>query len=420
MKRIPLTLFFIINTLFLFSQQIRLNDCFVEAEKNYPLLVQQELWYSSFEEANSILNKNWLPQIDLNAQATIQSDVTKVPITMPGLIIPEPDKEQYKATIELKQLIWDGGTIHKEREVKKIENSIERQKIAIDLYKLKERISQIYFRIMLIDENLTILNLQISDITTRLKSVEAAIDKGVLVKSNSDRLKVEILKIKQRLSELKNDRETSIKLLNIIVGSNFSNEVVLLSPQIKPNLTNINKRPELVLFELQKQQILSHSQKVSSKNMPRLSAFFQGGYGRPGLNMFDPDYQLFYIAGIRLNWNLWNWNSRKNEKNIYSLSTQILEKQKDIFNLNTNILIEQQQSEIIKYETLLKSDNEIIDLQTSIKNSATSQFENGTLSANDYLNELNAENIAKLNLKLHEIQLIMAKVNLQIIIGETE
>ncbi len=420
MKRIPLTLFFIINTLFLFSQQIRLNDCFVEAEKNYPLLVQQELWYSSFEEANSILNKNWLPQIDLNAQATIQSDVTKVPITMPGLIIPEPDKEQYKATIELKQLIWDGGTIHKEREVKKIENSIERQKIAIDLYKLKERISQIYFRIMLIDENLTILNLQISDITTRLKSVEAAIDKGVLVKSNSDRLKVEILKIKQRLSELKNDRETSIKLLNIIVGSNFSNEVVLLSPQIKPNLTNINKRPELVLFELQKQQILSHSQKVSSKNMPRLSAFFQGGYGRPGLNMFDPDYQLFYIAGIRLNWNLWNWNSRKNEKNIYSLSTQILEKQKDIFNLNTNILIEQQQSEIIKYETLLKSDNEIIELQTSIKNSATSQFENGTLSANDYLNELNAENRAKLNLKLHEIQLIMAKVNLQIIIGETE
>ena len=420
MKNKIITLILLINISFSFAQQITLNDCFKQAEKNYPLLIQQEIWQKSFSETNALMNKNWLPQVDFNAQATTQSDVTKVPIKLPNLTIPETDKEQFKATIDVKQLIWDGGSINKERSVKKVENSIEQQKISIDILKLKERISQVYFRILLIDENINILKLQTDDITTRLKSVQAAIDNGVVIKSNADRLKVEILKLKQRLSELQNDRETSINTLNLIIGSKLEKDAILISPQIKPIAINLNKRPEMELFELQKQQFLARSKTVTSKNMPRLSAFAQGGYGKPGLNMFDPEFQFFYIAGLRLNWTLWNWNSGKNEKNIYSLATQIIDKQKDIFTLNTKIQIEQQQAEITKYETLLKTDNDIIELQTSIKKSATSQFDNGTLSANDYLNELNAENMAKLNLKLHEVQLIMAKVNLQLIIGETE
>jgi len=420
MKNKIITLILLINISFSFAQQITLNDCFKQAKKNYPLLIQQEIWQKSFSETNALMNKNWLPQVDFNAQATTQSDVTKVPIKMPNLSIPESDKEQYKATFDVKQLIWDGGSINKERSVKKVENSIEQQKISIDILKLKERISQVYFRILLIDENINILKLQTDDITTRLKSVQAAIDNGVVIKSNADRLKVEILKLKQRLSELQNDRETSINTLNLIIGSKLEKDAILISPQIKPIAINLNKRPEMELFELQKQQFLARSKTVTIKNVPRLSAFAQGGYGKPGLNMFDPEFQFFYIAGLRLNWTLWNWNSGKNEKNIYSLATQIIDKQKDIFTLNTKIQIEQQQAEITKYETLLKTDNDIIELQTSIKKSATSQFDNGTLSANDYLNELNAENMAKLNLKLHKIQLIMAKVNLQLIIGETE
>lgn len=420
MKQPFLILFMFLSTATGFSQQITLKDCFAEAEKNYPLLVQQELWRQSFAETNTMYNKTWFPQVDLNAQATYQSDVTQISLPIPNLKMPTFEKDQYRATIDVKQLIWDGGTIGKEKGVKKIENSIEQQKVAIDLFKLKERITQIYFRILLTDESIGLTKLMIEDLDTRLKTIEAGIKNGVILQSSADRLKVEMLRMQQRVTELQTDRNTNISMLNTLLGTSYSTDAKLALPQITVSGNSFQLRPEMQLFDLQQQQFSAKMKTVTTKNMPRLSAFAQGGYGRPALNMFDPDFQLFYIAGLRLNWSLWNWNNGSNEKKMYSIAGQIVEKQKEIFARNTNLQLQQQQGEITKAETLLKTDDEIITLQTSLKKTAATQFENGTISANDYLSELNAETISKLNKKMHEIQLVMSKLNYQFATGNLE
>jgi outer membrane protein TolC len=417
MKQIKLLIILLFGITPIFGQQITLKECFLEAEKNYPLIIQQDLWQQSFAETNSILDKNWLPQVDLNAQATYQSDVTVVSIPFPNIKIPTPEKDQYKATLDIKQLIWDGGSIGKEKGVKKIENNIEKQKISIDLFKLKERIAQIYFRILLTDESINLTKMMIEDLNTRLKTIESGIKNGVVLQSSADRLKVEILRQQQRITELQTDRNTNITALNTLLGTNYSSDAKLIIPEIAITITNIQLRPELQLFDLQQQQFSAKIKTVSSKNLPKLSAFAQGGYGRPGLNMFDTDFQFFYIAGLRLNWSLWNWNNGSNEKKMYSIGGQLVDKQKEIFTRNTNLQLQQQQAEMTKAETLLKTDDEIIILQTSLKVTASKQFENGTISANDYLNELNGELIAKLNKKVHEIQLVMSKINYQFATG---
>ncbi|MEI6349051.1 MAG: TolC family protein [Bacteroidota bacterium] len=417
MKQIKLLLILLFGITQIFGQQIMLKECFLEAEKNYPLLIQQDLWQQSFAETNSILDKNWLPQVDLNAQATYQSDVTVVSIPFPNINIPTPEKDQYKATLDIKQLIWDGGSIGKEKGVKKIENNIEKQKISIDLFKLKERIAQIYFRVLLTDESINLTKMMIEDLNTRLKTIESGIKNGVVLQSSADRLKVEILRQQQRITELQTDRNTNVTALNTLLGTNYASEAKLIIPEIAITITNIQLRPELQLYELQQQQFSAKMKTVSTKNLPKLSAFAQGGYGRPGLNMFDLDFQFFYIAGLRLNWSLWNWNNGSNEKKMYSIAGQLVDKQKEIFARNTNLQLQQQQAEMTKAETLLKTDDEIITIQTSLKVTASKQFENGTISANDYLNELNAELISKLNKKIHEIQLVMSKINYQFATG---
>jgi len=419
MKQIKLLIILLFGITPIFGQQITLKECFSEAEKNYPLIIQQDLWQQSFAETNSILSKNWLPQVDVNAQATYQSDVTAVSIPFPNINIPTPEKDQYKATLDIKQLIWDGGSIGKDKGVKKIENNIEKQKISIDLFKLKERIAQIYFRILLTDESINLTKMMIEDLNTRLKTIESGIKNGVTLQSSADRLKVEILRQQQRITELQTDRNTNITALNTLLGTNYSSDAKLIIPEIAITIKNIQLRPELQLFDLQQQQFSAKIKTVSSKNLPKLSAFAQGGYGRPGLNMFDPDFQFFYIAGLRLNWSLWNWNNSSNEKKMYSIGGQLVDKQKEIFTRNTNLQLQQQQAEMTKAETLLKTDDEIIILQTSLKVTASKQFENGTISANDYLNELNGELIAKLNKKVHEIQLVMSKINYQFATGNS-
>jgi outer membrane protein TolC len=220
MKQIKLLIILLFGITPIFGQQITLKECFLEAEKNYPLIIQQDLWQQSFAETNSILDKNWLPQVDLNAQATYQSDVTVVSIPFPNIKIPTPEKDQYKATLDIKQLIWDGGSIGKEKGVKKIENNIEKQKISIDLFKLKERIAQIYFRILLTDESINLTKMMIEDLNTRLKTIESGIKNGVTLQSSADRLKVEILRQQQRITELQSDRNTNIIALNTLLGTN--------------------------------------------------------------------------------------------------------------------------------------------------------------------------------------------------------
>ena len=420
MKQIIPIIFMLFGFNAAIGQTISLKECFDNAEKNYPLLIQQELWQESFTETNAMLNKSWMPQVDFNAQATYQSEVTQVSLPIPNLNIPILDKDQYRATLDIRQLIWDGGTIGKEKKIKRIENTIEQQKVTIDLFKLKERIAQIYFRILLTDESILLTNLAIEDLNTRLKTIESGVKNGAVLQSSADRLKVEILRQRQRITEQQTDRNTNINALNSLLGTSYSNNVALTLPQISITPNNVQLRPEMQLFELQQQQFAAKMKSVTTKNMPRLSAFAQGGYGRPGLNMFDPDFQFFYIAGLRLNWSLWNNSNGGNEKKMYSIAGQIVDKQKDIFVRNTNMQLQMQQGEITKAETLLTTDDEIINLQTSIKKSATTQFENGTLSANDYLNELNAETMSKMNKKLHEIQLAMSKLNYQFATGKLE
>lgn len=420
MKQIIPIIFMLFGFNVVIGQSITLKECFTEAEKNYPLLIQQDLWQQSYAETNALLNKSWQPQVDFNAQATYQSEVTQVSLPIPNLKIPILDKDQYKATLDVRQLIWDGGAIGKEKKVKQLENNIEQQKVTIDLFKLKERIAQIYFRILLTDESITLTNMAIDDLNTRLKTIESGVKNGIILQSNADRLKVEILRQRQRITELHTDRNTNINALNSLLGTTYSNGVALILPHISIAPNTVQLRPEMQLFDLQQQQFSAKIKTITTKNMPRLSAFAQGGYGRPGLNMFDPDFQFFYIAGLRLNWSLWNTSNGGNEKKMYSIAGQIVNKQKDIFIRNTNMQLQIQQGEITKAETLLNTDDEIITLQTSIKKSANTQFENGTISANDYLNELNAETMSKMNKKFHEIQLAMAKLNYQFAIGKLE
>jgi outer membrane protein TolC len=101
-----------------------------------------------------------------------------------------------------------------------------------------------------------------------------------------------------------------------------------------------------------------------------------------------------------------------------SNSAQTIDIQKDIFLLNTHITVKQQNSEIEKIEKLLETDRQIVALREKIKQTAVVQLDNGTITTNDYILDLNAENQARLNLAIHELQLLYAVVNLQATIGK--
>lgn len=389
---------------------LNIDTCFAMAKKNIPLS-KQYTWIDRSEEyAVENINKGLLPRVNLIGQATYQSDVTQITIPLPNIETPTLPKGQYKIYGEVQQPITDLITIKEQRKWVAANAAVETQKVEVEMYKLRERINQLYFGILLIDEQMKQLALLASDIQSGIDKTDVSIKNGTAIKSNLDNLQAELLTTNQRVEELQAGRKAFVDMLSYYIGVPISENTKFEIPITRVNAATIN-RPELKLFELQKTTFDLQNDLVEAKKLPRFSVFVQGGIGRPALNILKEEAQGYYIAGLRFNWDLSSFYTNNREKQINALNQKQIETQREMFLFNTNLSLSQQNAEIAKIQALMKTDNQIIALRESVKRTTKIQLENGTATANDYLIALNAEDKARQNLIVHQMQLLMAQYN---------
>lgn len=395
---------------------LSIDSCYQYAKNNYPLIKQQELIEKTKQYSIDNATKGYLPQLAINGQATYQSDVTQIPISLPNMSVPTLSKDQYKIYGEINQPLTDVTVINQQKQLIRDNATVEGEKLEVELYKLKERINQLFFGILLIDAQLHQTDLLKKDIQSGIDKTNAALANGTALKSNVNMLKAELLKASQRSTELKTNRKGYSDMLGLLINKPLSAQTVLEMPVAKNNTQTIN-RPELRLYDAQKKTVDVQEKLINAKNIPRLNLFLQSGFGKPALNMLNPDLDFYYIGGLRLSWNLSNLYTFKKDKKVLLISQDLIEVQRQTFLFNTQLSLAQQQSEQNKLEELIKSDEEIIALRSSIKTTANTQLENGTITVIDYVAYVNAEDQAKQNQLLHQVQLLMTQYTTQTLSG---
>lgn len=400
------------------TDKITLDACYNWASDNYPIAKQRGLIKQNTALTINTLEKNWLPQIELNAQGSYQSEVTTFSLDIPNVKGPTPlSKDQYKATLDVKQIIWDGGVIALQKKVLEANGAVENQRVEVELARLKERVNALYFNVLQADVNVDIIQVLKKDLAARMKKTEAAVASGVALKRDVQTLQVEDLKAEQRLTEIRSARSAAVRMLALLTGKSLSENTTFERPILRgaSDISLQIDRPELKLFDLQKSLIDRQLEINALKNFPRIIAFGTAGYGRPGLNFLKNEFRPYALAGVSFKWNLTDFYSKtlKNDLQQIRNGAQVIDLQRDVFLLNTKSVMEQQSADIQKWQALIESDRQIVALRGKIKESATAQVENGTLTTNDYLIELNAESQARLNLDLHQLQLLLAQINLK-------
>ncbi|MDR3653905.1 MAG: TolC family protein [Paludibacter sp.] len=423
-KQLLFILLSIVCQLGLSAQSLTIETCQEKAKANYPLLKQYGLIEQTAQYNISNANKGYLPQLSFSAKATYQSDVTQIPTVLSQILsdlakkpvtFQSLGKDQYQAVAEADQLIWDGGVISAQKKITKASAEVEKQKLEVDLYTLKDRINQLYFGILLLNEQIKQNDILINELGVDYNRVAAYKQNGVANQADLDALKVEQLNANQRDTELKSTRESYFIMLSAFTKSKIDENTELIKPEINLAILNdsTNHRPELNLFEAQNNMYESQKSLLNAGNLPKLGAFLQGGIGEPGLNMFNPGFSPFYIGGIRLSWNFSGLYTQKNNINKLEISKKMDDIQKETFLFNNNLASKQQKTEIEKLQSTLSNDDEIIRLRKNIKESTTSKVDNGTLTITDLIRETNAENQAIQLKSLHEIQLIMSVYELK-------
>ncbi|MDD4991120.1 MAG: TolC family protein [Paludibacter sp.] len=400
------------------GQNLTVETCQEKAKANYPLVKQYGLIEQTAQYTISNANKGYLPQLALSVKATYQSDVTKIPSALGDAISSLTHKpfsfaslpqDQYQAVLEASQLIWDGGIISSQNKITKAGVEVEKQKLEVDLYTLKDRVNQLFFGILLLNEQFKQNEILKKDLQTNYERLSAYKQNGVAQQSDLDAIQVEQLNANQRTSDLNNTRTTYCLLLSALTGLSINDKTELQKPPVDLKVLDEStvRRPEVGLFDAQNKLYENQKDLFLSANLPKIGAFVQGGYGQPGLNMFAGGFSPFYIGGLRLSWNISGFYTQKDNLNKLDVSKKNVEIQKETFLFNNNLVTKQQQNEITKLQSTISNDDEIIRLRQNIKKATSVKLENGTATVSDLIRDVNAENQALQLKSLHEIQLLM-------------
>lgn len=398
------------------SQEIvTLQECYDLASVNYPLTKQLSLFETQHQLEQEVVLSSKLPQLSFDAQATYQSDVIAVPV--PNSTIKPINKDQYRATLSVNQLIYNGGATDASLNVKSSQLKTKQKQVEVNLYQLKQHINQLYFSILLAQETDLLLQSKQTLLEVKLSEVISGIKYGVLLPASDKVLKVELIKIKKQLKDIGNNKVTLIETLSSIIGHHLDPSTTFQNTLIETITTTELTRPELELFQLKKDEIESNEAVIAKQNSPKLLGFATGGYGNPGLNMLDNSFQPFYSLGVKLNWNVFDWNSNKKLREALSINKDIIDTETEIFKLNTNTELNQQLNEIKRIEAFIASDLEIINLRKEVLKSADSQLKNGVITSSAYITELTNLYEDENTLIKHKIQLQLAKANYNVIKG---
>ena len=404
------TLFIFLTAIYLtVTAQLSIDNCLEKAQGNYPLIKRYGLIEQSKEYNLSNAAKGYLPQIQINARATYQSDVVTIPISMPGIHIPTLRKDQYQAVVEVNQLIWDGGIIRSQRKITKAGYEMEIKQLEVDLYALNERVHQLFFGILLFDAQLEQNRILQDELKRNRLSVTSYVENGMANQSDLDAVKVEQLNAEQTHTQLQSLRTAYLEMLSLMTGEAIDTGIVLIKPSARETFSAFSiNRPELRFFDAQNDWFDSQKDLIKSAYLPKLGLFVQGGIGRPGLNMLSDSFEPFYIGGARLSWNFGTLYTQKNDLQKIDVNKNTVNAQRELFLYNINLSVIRENQEIKRLQDLMKNDDEIIVLRENIRKSAEAKMAGGVMTVTELMREISQETLARETKAAHEIDLLMA------------
>lgn len=397
---------------------LTLKDCYDHAMTSNALAGEKTGYSDISKLKDENLVRGWLPTLDANGSLVYNSSVIDLSgvlgsLPIPGIanaIKPLPH-EQYKITLDINQVIYDGGAIKGARELEKADLSVNQKQTETDLYKLRGEINNYYFNLLLLARQKELLITYLEIIDKQISSMQSGINNGVIIKSDIDILTSEKINIQQELAENEIRKTSFIKVLSNLTGLEIDTTTIFIVPAPKDELSNELLRPELQLFDLRKQQLGAGLKVIESSRMPKAFGFATFGYGNPpGSNFFKNEFAPYYVVGATVKWNIFDWNRSKNEKQVISFQQSLIENRKKDLTDNLNRLLVSKNAEIISLKDLIDRDNELIALRKKITASSKSQYQNGTVTATEYLNQLNSERQALINNEIHKINLSMAMI----------
>lgn len=394
---------------------LSIDSCYELARKNYPLTKQFDLIEKTKEYSISNANKAYLPQISLTAIAGYISGLPS--FSLPGESA-ESNNGQFIGIGQINQTIWDGGATRTQKNIINATAEVDKSNLEVNLRTMRERINQLYFGILLIDEQLKQLDILNTNLQRNLKNVELTKENGYAYKSDVDEVRAEVLKVEQQKIEFTYTRKGYLDMLAYLIGQQLNENTQLEKPVSLESFSSLpNNRPELNFYSSQRKLIEAKSSLNRVGNMPKIGLIGAGVMLQPGMDLGPSSFNSLAVVGLSMSWNTSNLYKTSNNKQLDQIQSDLVNVQQETFVFNNNLQLKQASDEIEKHQAIVSKDNEIVVLKENITKSYQIKYNNGAGSMNDLLTSLNKESEAKSNQTLHNIELLLSVYNYKTING---
>jgi outer membrane protein TolC len=405
------------------QKSVTIWQCYDSAAITTFLSGERDLYSTISDLHDRNLTAVWLPSLDLNGSFSYQSDVvdmsemfSSLPID-PG-ILPSIPHEQYRATLDVSQVFWDGGVTRSARAVEQVVSELNMKQNEADIYRLREQVNNYYFSLLLTASQAEVTRLLIADLDARIGETASAVANGVLTPVTLDVLRAEKIKAGQVLTELNRRHDALAGALEHITGMTGLKDAILMLPEPAISGDETIDNPDLRLFDIRSRQLEVSKNLLKSQRMPKAFGYIQGGYGNPpGNNFLSETADFYYSFGAGIKWNIFDWNKSSNDRRSLALQQQLIDIKRGAAEESLHRMLTLKKAEIDGLRESGASDDELIAIRQKVAAAAASQLENGTITASQYLTELNNEKQAVLNAAMRKIGISRAEVEYIYITG---
>lgn len=408
------------------TKTVTLNDCYRDALANSPVYGEKPLLGQVSQLKDKNIETGWYPSIEAGASVMYNTNVVDFASVLDFLPVPVPPGEisgmphdQYRLTVDINQVIYDGGAIKGSREVENASLMYDEAGVEADLYRVREQVNNTFFTLILLRKELALLQSFRELIKERMNAVNTAVENGVLLPADYDIIRSEKVKTDQQITSIEIQISALFSVLSDLTGREYDKTTLLIMPELDILPESTITRPELELFDLKAKQLEAGKALVKSTRMPKAFGFATLGYGSPpGNDFFNDSFGPYAVLGAGIKWTITDWNRAKRNNQMIDLNKSIIESRKYDLEGSLRRSLEVKISEIEKLTSMLESDEELISIRKSVTEATEVKLNNGVISATDYLTELNAEKQAMINRELHLVTLERAKADYLFIIGK--
>ena len=381
---------------------LSLNEARSMARDNFPAIRQYRMIEQSRDFTLDNVAKGWLPQVSISAGAYGFTDILKSDQRMEQMGM-DMNNFMANASVMIKQSLYDGGQIAARKKVVWAESQVQKQQLDVSMYAINEQVDQLFFSILLLDEQLEQNALLQKDLATSEQTIRSMMTGGIANETDLDAILVERLKAEQQNESLLASRQTYLRMLGVFVGKDLTAAAETLEKPAQGYVrANVN-RPELNYYASQNLLLDAQRKQLNTQLRPTVGIF---GMGMVHSKMSDMLNNGMMVAGVSVSWNIGALYTRKNDIRKIEVQRQINDSQREVFLFNNRLQNEEADGAIASLKRQIEKDEEIVRLRENIRGKSDRKVELGTKSVNELVSDINAVSLARAQKAMHEIQLL--------------